>query len=109
MRAEVRYKQLNTMRQFSNICQTFTNKIKSYTSDIHFQERKLLLAFSNFSDLNAIYVILHNVAYITLEISADMKKEIFSGIGIRPRRKWLKIILNPKSEDFRFQVLRIGK
>ncbi len=68
VRAEVRYKQLN-MRQFSNICQTFTKKIKSYTSDINFQERKLLLAFSNFSDFNAIYVIRHNVAYITLEIS----------------------------------------
>ncbi len=40
VRAEVRYKQLNMMRQFSNICQTFTNKIKSYTSDINFQERK---------------------------------------------------------------------
>ncbi len=44
--------------------------------DINFLECKLLLAFLNFSDLNASYVIRHNVAYILKQFSADMRYEL---------------------------------
>ncbi len=44
---EVRCKQLNMTRWFSNICQLFTIK-KSQTTDINFQGCKELLVFSNF-------------------------------------------------------------
>ncbi len=43
-------------------------------TDNNFQGCKLLLAFSNYSDFNDIYVIRHSVAYIVLRSNQNMRR-----------------------------------